>query len=412
MSRYYYRRYYGGFRVFEKVTPFVENTVEHFWKEDDAKELVKSLNKQHFMKENESTAQIQLVQIPMIAHKLQEIGLSVTKRIEELNLANQVASEDSIKFLKSTRAELNKEANDWEAQRKAVKSGIMAPYDEFEAMYKAEIIDKYKAADALLKDSIASFETIAKNEKKESIISYYNEIVAANNIDFLTFEKLGIEVNLSTSLKAYKEQVSTFVQRVADDIILIQSQENQAEIMVEYKKSLNASNAITTVVNRLAEKKREAERIKQAETDKRERLIRSMNMVWNNLTRSYHFSGKDDIFITNAEVESLSKEEFEKVIIGIDAKISNFKQGDLFTAKTATTPSAPVAPPAQVLKAPEVVAPVETLPEFTAYFEVTGTMPQLNSLKNYLVTGQYKYANLTDKEIDLLEAFRQGKINF
>ena len=105
--------------------------------------------------------EITLVQSPIIAHKLQEAGKSVSKGIEELELDKQVATVDTVKSLKEVRAELNKELADFENQRKAIKEGVNNPYNEFENLYKTEISDKYKSAIDTLKDKIASVEDLS-----------------------------------------------------------------------------------------------------------------------------------------------------------------------------------------------------------------------------------------------------------
>ena len=80
--------------------------------------------------------QIKLVQMPVIQHKLVEVGKEVKRRIEELNLPNLIATEDTIQSLKTLRADLNKEAKEFEDSRKMIKTKINEPYDEFEQVYK------------------------------------------------------------------------------------------------------------------------------------------------------------------------------------------------------------------------------------------------------------------------------------
>ena len=62
-------------------------------------------------------------------------------------------------------------------------------------------------------------------------------------------------------MKSLKEQAKAFIDKVVDDLKLIDTQEHKAEILVEYKQSLNVSTAITTVSNRFKaieeEKKKE-----------------------------------------------------------------------------------------------------------------------------------------------------------
>ena len=59
-----------------------------------------------------------------------------------------------------------------------------------------------------------------------------------------------INVTLSASLKSLKEQAKLFIDTVEGDLRLIDTQEYKTEILVEYKKSLDVSDAITTVVDR------------------------------------------------------------------------------------------------------------------------------------------------------------------
>lgn len=63
-------------------------------------------------------------------------------------------------------------------------------------------------------------------------------------IDFVTFEQANIGITLSASLKSLKEQAKNFADRISDDLMLIQTQENKAEILVEYKNTLNVSHRL------------------------------------------------------------------------------------------------------------------------------------------------------------------------
>ena len=84
----------------------------------------------------------------------------------------------------------------------------------------------------------------------------------SKNIDFITYENAGINVTLSASLKKLKEQARAFIDRVCEDLALIDMQEHSAEILVEYKQSLNVSAAIVSVNERLQAIEAERERRK------------------------------------------------------------------------------------------------------------------------------------------------------
>ncbi len=106
-----------------------------------------------------------------------------------------------------------------------------------------------------------------KDIKKQEVVEYFNEYVASKNIDFLTFDKLGINITMSASMKSLKNAVKDAIDRVSCDLKMIETQEDKEAILVEYKKSLNVSEAVQVVKARMQaiqeEKEREIERKEQ-----------------------------------------------------------------------------------------------------------------------------------------------------
>lgn len=191
---------------------------------------------------------IAVKQLPIIVEQLHEVKAEVTAKVEQA--LSLVCTEDTVKDVKKVRSELNKELKDYEERRKAVKKAIMTPYEQFEAVYKDCISDTYKKADTELKGKIDSVENELKEQKKAEVKGYFDEYLTATGIDFVTFENANINVTLSASMKSLKEQAKAFVDKIVDDLNLIDTQEHKDEILYEYKQSLNVSNAITTVANR------------------------------------------------------------------------------------------------------------------------------------------------------------------
>jgi len=328
--------------------------------------------------------EIQLVQVPKIVHRLQEAGARVTARLNELGVDTLVATEDTVKALKELRAELNKELTDYEAQRKWVKEGVLNPYNEFEALYKAEISEKYKGAIDTLKTKIETVESKVKAEKRDRIKLYFDELCTAEGLDFVPFDKAVPEVNLSTSEKKYKEQCAEFITKVQDDLNLIRTEEFQVEILAEYKKSLNSALAITTVRQRKEAEKAEADRLKIAETLRRQKELVDAGMVFDEFSGAWLYM--DEVFTTKTFVNTATKEEFalrlaeckEKIR---EDKVANPAQGEMQFAAPVAAPS--VAPAAQ--KAEQLVK---------ASFEVTGTMTQLRALGQYMRDNKIIYINI------------------
>lgn len=267
-------------------------------------------------------------QLPIIVEQLQEVKAEVTAKAEQA--LSLVCTEDTVKDVKKVRSDLNKELKDYEERRKAVKKAIMTPYEQFEAVYKDCISDTYKKADTELKGKIDSVENELKEQKKAEVKGYFDEYLTATGIDFVTFENANINVTLSASMKSLKEQAKAFVDKIVDDLTLIDTQEHKDEILYEYKQSLNVSNAITKVANRY-------KAIEEAKAREEERKAREQ-----------------------AEAEAAAK--VESVV------------------EAVTPPTVePIAPP------------VEEEKTYTLNFTVRGTMPQLKALKEFLTNGGYDY---------------------
>ena len=348
--------------------------------------------------------QIKLVQSPVITHKLQEAGKAVSKRIEDLELDKQIATIETVKSLKDLRAELNKELADFETQRKFIKEGVNNPYNEFENIYKVEISEKYKSAIDLLKDKIAFVEDKVKSDKKEAVEVYFKELCLSEKIDFIKFEKLGIEINLSTTEKKYKEQVNDYITKIADDLNLIKSTDFEAEILTEYKSSLNVSSAITTVKTRKENEKKEEERLKAEQRVNRINFLEKLGMEYVEITNAFEFN--TDIYLTLSDINNLSKDRFTEKYHDCEAKIKDIKAKELEAKKAAEPKASPVnesplnghasvnAPIAAPVMAPKVEVKKEAEPLKKASFEVTATMTQLRALGAYMKENNIIYKNI------------------
>lgn len=206
-------------------------------------------------------------QLPVIEQQLAQIKEQVTERVE--TVTSLVVTEDTVKAVKKARAELGAEFKSWEEKRKEVKKAVITPYEKFEEVYNDCISNSYKTADKLLKQRIDEVENELKAKKAAEVQSYYEEYLESKSIDFITYEQAGINVTLSASLKSLKEQAKAFIDRIESDLKLIETfTDLKAEILVEYKKSLNVSDAITGVKAR-AKAVQEEQARQEAEAEKR-----------------------------------------------------------------------------------------------------------------------------------------------
>lgn len=206
-------------------------------------------------------------QLPIIEQQLAQIKQQVAERVE--TVTSLVVTEDTVKAVKKARAELGAEFKSWEEKRKEVKKAVITPYEKFEEVYNDCISNSYKTADKLLKQRIDEVENELKAKKAAEVQSYFEEYLASKGIDFVTYAQAGLNVTLSASLKSLKEQAAAFIDRIVSDLALIETfTDLKAEILVEYKKSLNVSDAITGVKAR-AKAVQEEQARQEAEVEKR-----------------------------------------------------------------------------------------------------------------------------------------------
>lgn len=205
---------------------------------------------------------ITLKQLPIIEEHLQLVKADVESRTK--NAMQLVCTEETRSDVKKIRAELGKEFAAMEEQRKRVKEAIMEPYNQFEAVYKDCISDPYKKADAELKRRVDDVETGLKAEKVKEIQSYFAELCKANNLPWLRFEQMNLKIGLSTSVSGVKTTLTSTVLKISAEVQELSRHDDAAEVLVEYKKSLNVALALSTVRARHEQielqKQQEAER--------------------------------------------------------------------------------------------------------------------------------------------------------
>ena len=275
---------------------------------------------------------IRVVQLPEIEEHLQSIKVAVTQKVNDA--LSLICTEDTVKSVKAVRADLNKDLKDFEERRKAVKKAIMSPYEQFEAVYKECISDTYKKADAELKAKIDSVENELKEAKRTEVEAYFEECSKSVGVDFVKLSDLNLNITLSASVKSLKRQVKEYFDKVIQDLALIATLEHTTEILVEYRKTLDVSDAVLTV----------QERHKAiAEQEKR-----------------------------NAEASVIAEKQAETVA-KVEEAVQKSNAGEI--------------------SAPEVEeAPLEgNEPLYEATFRVTGTLSQLKRLKKFLNDGGYQY---------------------
>lgn len=194
---------------------------------------------------------ITIEQLPLIAERFRELSFDIDERIAVV-IALECTPETKAK-IKKERAALNSVFNDLENRRIAVKKQIMAPYDAvFGGPYKEYVTDKFKAAFATLDERTGAIDNELKNELLSDVKDYFVEYACAQGVEWLTFAQSNINVGLSDNKTALRRSAKSFIDRVVADLAMIDTQEEKAEMHVEYRKTLNAAVAIKTVKDRAA----------------------------------------------------------------------------------------------------------------------------------------------------------------
>jgi hypothetical protein len=219
---------------------------------------------------------IEVIQLPEIYQQLHAVKAGIMNRVKQA-LALE-CTEETRALVKAERTAMNNEFKELEKRRIAIKKEIMTPYEQFEVVYKSCVTDIFTPATDELKAKIDRVEDGIKAEKESKVMDYFNELCTAKSIDFVKFEQTGAVVTLSVSLKKLKDTVKAFLDKVSDDLQMIDTQEHKAEILVEFKQSLNVSQAIMNVNNRHKAIDEERQRAEQARIE-RERQAAAVQNV-------------------------------------------------------------------------------------------------------------------------------------
>lgn len=191
--------------------------------------------------------------------KITENLANCKEEIEQRTAAASLmaVSEENLKEVKKYRAALNKEFAEKEEARKALVKEISKPIEDFKRAYDEFVAQPYKKADRDLKSKIDTVTAALIEEKSEKLKVYFEEYASEFKVDFVKFENLPIKITQSATMTSLKNQINEYVNNVVEDVEAIKQlpEDDQPEIMAEYKKELNLS----TVLAEYHERKRRAE---------------------------------------------------------------------------------------------------------------------------------------------------------
>lgn len=204
--------------------------------------------------------------------------IDYSKMIEEANefklsiekYKNVVVTEENRNDMKKKRTEITKRFNEYEQSRKDIKNLVLEPYNEFENEYKNNFKATYNEIKKVLDDGIKQVEQLMIDEKIENAKKLFDE---KNKFDWLTFDRVGLKVTLSTTNKSIESELSAFLTNVEQDLNAIELMEHSNRIEIEYRKNLNLPQSTSNVLSAI---KQEEELKKQSEpvpVEKTEKVI-------------------------------------------------------------------------------------------------------------------------------------------
>lgn len=263
-----------------------------------------------------NTNLIHVVQLPVIEERLR----SMKETVEQQTSAAMalVCNDENLEQVRAVRSDLNKIFASMEEQRKAVKKSIMGPYEAFEKVYKECVTEPFKRADADLKSKVSSVENGIKSDCETKMRQYFFELCAAEHVEWLKFEWVGLKIDLATarqkSHSKLREQIAGFVVGVAQAVNTISKMDDAEEIMVEYRKCLDMGRAIGIVQDRhqrVEEERQEAEDRRAAQEAERA----AKEAQYANISAAFHGSETVELSdpLNPPVVVPLEQEENQKI---------------------------------------------------------------------------------------------------
>lgn len=207
----------------------------------------------------------------------EEIDIAVEEKKKVNNFKNTVATyrKDIVKEYKKPIDKFETTAKETESILTEVYEIMNKPVNEYRDSEKQKLIDKAKL--------------------------YFEEYKISKNIDFITYENAQINVTMSTSEKKVKEQAKAFVDKVEEDLALINTQAYSDEILVEYKNNLNVSKSIMIVSERhrqldrlkkLQEENKKIQEVEQKVMEKVETIVKAPKEIEDNTVYNTTFTVK------------------------------------------------------------------------------------------------------------------------
>ena len=190
-------------------------------------------------------------QLDEVEKVIDEKVKDIPKQLEKIKKMSFIEQEDEKGDIKKYQQYLSNLQKQLEEKRKEIKKEINKPYDDFNEYYSNGVYKKLNDGIIQLKDVVNEIEDLQKDEKRCELELFAKEHFEFNNIDdIVSFDDIGLNITLSSSIKSLKEQVLAFVEKINNDLKLIELEEYKDEILIEYKKNHNFAQSKIDVMFR------------------------------------------------------------------------------------------------------------------------------------------------------------------
>lgn len=223
---------------------------------------------------------VKIETMPKVFSQLETIGKFIDNQIKDIDIIE--CNEENKQEIKKRRTELNNILKTLDDRRKFIKNKILEPYEMFNEKYENECKNKLLNASEILKNKIDDIENVQKQQKEDELRTFAEQWFVSKNIrDIVSFEDIGLNITLSTSMKNLKEQIVDFCEKVFNDLKLIKLEEFNDEILLEYKQNRDFSKSKLDVIERhkQLEKIQKQQEIKQEQEIQEEQVIEKVDEI-------------------------------------------------------------------------------------------------------------------------------------
>lgn len=198
---------------------------------------------------------IRVETLPVIFQQLEVVGVMVDEELEKFK--DIECTEENKQEVKKTRTSINNTLKIFEDKRKEIKNQVLEAYNQFNDKYELEVKTKLENASNDLKMKIDYIESTQLAEKEIELGNFIEEHIKANHLENILNNVADItrlanlKVNLSSSMKSLKEGALAFIQRVANEVKLIELEETPSNLLYEYQQNgFDLTKAKLTLIER------------------------------------------------------------------------------------------------------------------------------------------------------------------